>query len=81
VPFLLLTNGGGHHDKDRVEKLSEKLKIPLDTDMFIQSHTPFADMERFKEKTIMVIGGEGDNCRQVAEKSDLITSQLLAGTT
>jgi ribonucleotide monophosphatase NagD (HAD superfamily) len=81
VPFLLLTNGGGHHDKDRVEKLSEKLKIPLDTDMFIQSHTPFADMERFKDKTIMVIGGEGDNCRQVAEKSDLITSQLLAGTT
>jgi HAD superfamily hydrolase (TIGR01456 family) len=36
--------------------------------MFVQSHTPFADMEEYKNKTVMVVGGDGDSCRRVAEK-------------
>ncbi|KAI8937577.1 hypothetical protein NX059_005291 [Plenodomus lindquistii] len=35
--------------------------------MFVQSHTPFADMNDLKQKTVMVVGGEGDKCRAVAE--------------
>jgi ribonucleotide monophosphatase NagD (HAD superfamily) len=76
IPFILLTNGGGKHEKDRVSELSHRLDVPLDTSMFVQSHTPFAELvqstddgrEAMKDKCILVVGGEGDNCRQVAEK-------------
>ena len=56
-------------------ELSERLGVPLDVDLFIQSHTPFADLvhgipsqEALKEKCILVTGGDGDMCRKVAEK-------------
>ena len=67
IPFILLTNGGGKHESDRVADLSSRLNIPLDTSMFVQSHTPFADMDHLKDKTVMVVGGEADKCRKVAE--------------
>ncbi len=43
--------------------------------MFVQSHTPFAELvhgvedsgEGFKDKCILVTGGDGDKCRKVAE--------------
>lgn len=41
--------------------------------MFVQSHTPFAELandlgeENLKDKCILVVGGEGDKCRRVAE--------------
>ncbi|KAJ4983489.1 had superfamily [Stagonosporopsis vannaccii] len=68
IPFILLTNGGGKHESERVADLSRKLCVPLDTSMFIQSHTPFADMVQYKDKTVMVVGGTEDKCRQVAEQ-------------
>lgn len=51
-----------------MDDLSRKLKVPLDTSMFIQSHTPFADMDEYKDKAILVVGGDEDRCRVVAEK-------------
>jgi len=36
--------------------------------MFIQSHTPFADLVEYKDKTILVVGGDEDKCRVVAER-------------
>jgi hypothetical protein len=43
--------------------------------MFVQSHTPFAELVHaengtgtLKDQCILVVGGEGDNCRKVAEK-------------
>jgi HAD superfamily hydrolase (TIGR01456 family) len=50
-----------------VADLSRKLQVPLDTSMFVQSHTPFADMDQYKDKTVMVVGGDEDKCRHVAE--------------
>lgn len=74
IPFILLTNGGGKHEAERVEELAKVLGLPLDTSMFIQSHTPFADLAHgneetaaLKDKCILVIGGERDTCRTVAE--------------
>jgi hypothetical protein len=66
IPFILLTNGGGKLESDRVQELSEKLDIPLDVGMFVQSHTPFAMMDEYKDKTILVAGGDGEKCRNVA---------------
>lgn len=71
VPFILLTNGGGKSENERVQDLSKKLELPLDTDMFIQSHTPFAQLARGKgslaEKCVLVVGGDAGKCRKVAE--------------
>ena len=75
VPFILLTNGGGKHEEERVADLSERLRVPLDPHMFVQSHTPFAAMVRgdeespgLRDECILVVGGEGDRCRRVAER-------------
>jgi HAD superfamily hydrolase (TIGR01456 family) len=74
IPFILLTNGGGKHESDRVAELSDKLSVPLDTSMFVQSHTPFAELvhgvggrKGLKDKCIMVLGGDHGKCRDVAE--------------
>ncbi|KIV77740.1 TIGR01456 family HAD hydrolase [Exophiala sideris] len=72
IPFILLTNGGGKHESERVKDLSKKLSLSLDTSMFVQSHTPFAELvhgeKGLRNKCIMVVGGEGGKCREVAEK-------------
>lgn len=66
VPFMLLTNGGGYHEEERAKKLTQEIGIPIDTSMIVQSHTPFADLESYKKGTALIVGGERDNCRQVA---------------
>ncbi|KAF3941286.1 hypothetical protein ABW19_dt0201049 [Dactylella cylindrospora] len=57
VPFILLTNGGGKHESERVEELSHLLDVPITEDMFIQSHTPFKGLVG-KYNSILAIGGE-----------------------
>ena len=76
IPFILLTNGGGKTEEERVKDLSETLDVPLDTSNFMQSHTPFQELvvgqpggrEGLRNKHVLVVGGEGDRCRQVAER-------------
>ncbi|KAI0476243.1 putative HAD superfamily hydrolase [Xylariaceae sp. FL0804] len=52
IPFILLTNGGGKHESERVAELSANLGVPLTTDNFVQSHTPFQELlEDHKKKT------------------------------
>ena len=70
IPFILLTNGGGRSETARVNELSTLLDVPLNVDMFVQSHTPFAELRKqYEGKTVLVIGGhEGGNLvRKVAE--------------
>jgi HAD superfamily hydrolase (TIGR01456 family) len=74
VPFILLTNGGGKHESERVRDLSSELEVSLDPSMFVQSHTPFAELvhgdssKSLRDKCILVVGGEGGRCREVAEQ-------------
>lgn len=75
IPFLLLTNGGGKHETERVAEISEKLGIPLDATDIVQSHSPFAELVKgpdessaLEHKCVLVAGGDGDNCRRVAER-------------
>ena len=69
IPFILLTNGGGKTEVERVQEISDRLEVPLDVSMFIQSHTPFTELVgEYKDKCILVLGGEGDKVRKVAEK-------------
>lgn len=41
IPFILLTNGGGKPEAERVAELSSRLGVELDVSNFVQSHTPF----------------------------------------
>ncbi|TLD22443.1 hypothetical protein PspLS_08146 [Pyricularia sp. CBS 133598] len=68
IPFILLTNGGGKHERERVAELSAKLGVPLTTDNFVQSHTPFSEIDKFKEKNILVTGSNAAKSREIAEE-------------
>ena len=47
------------------------LGVPLDVGMFVQSHTPFEGMAQgvksLRDKCVLVVGGDGEKCREVAE--------------
>jgi len=73
IPFILLTNGGGKREADRVADLSQKLDIDfLTTDNFVQSHTPFRELvhgpEGLENKTILVTGSNYGKCRDIAKR-------------
>jgi HAD superfamily hydrolase (TIGR01450 family) len=75
IPFILLTNGGGKTEAQRVADLSKYLDVPIDESMFVQSHTPFTQLVEghknradLKDACVLVLGGEGNDCRHIAEK-------------
>ncbi len=47
--------------------LQEKLDVEITTDMFMQSHTPFAELREYHDKTVLVVGGDYDKCQKVAQ--------------
>ncbi|CAZ85713.1 unnamed protein product [Tuber melanosporum] len=67
IPFILLTNGGGISEVARCEDLSSRLDFPIAPSQLVQSHTPAKNYTKFYE-TILVVGGEGENCRKIAEE-------------
>ncbi|KAI8961824.1 HAD-superfamily hydrolase [Daldinia sp. FL1419] len=73
IPFILLTNGGGKHETERVADLSARLGVELSTDNFIQSHTPFQELAHgcdggLRDKNILVTGSDAAKCRVIAEQ-------------
>ncbi|KAI2470119.1 putative HAD superfamily hydrolase [Annulohypoxylon bovei var. microspora] len=75
IPFILLTNGGGKHETERVKDLSQRLGVELTTDNFVQSHTPFQELVHhghhnaagLRDKNILVTGSDAAKCRAIAE--------------
>ncbi|KAF3058111.1 putative CDP-alcohol phosphatidyltransferase class-I family protein C22A12.08c [Daldinia childiae] len=68
-PFIFLTNGGGHTEQSRVEKLGQRLGLTLDVEQFVQSHTPYYDLvPEYGDKTVLVLGAQGDQIRDLAHK-------------
>ncbi|KAI6778916.1 uncharacterized protein J7T54_003852 [Emericellopsis cladophorae] len=70
IPFIFLTNSGGVTEKVNLEKLASRLgDITFDETQIVQSHTPFrALVDEYKDKTVLVLGGHGDNIRQAANE-------------
>jgi HAD superfamily hydrolase (TIGR01456 family) len=66
VPYIFLTNGGGKFETERCLDLSQQLEIDVRPGQFICGHTP---MREFADRygTVLVVGGEGEKCRDVAE--------------
>ncbi|KAF4973451.1 hypothetical protein FSARC_276 [Fusarium sarcochroum] len=69
IPFILLTNGGGKHEDERVQDLSHKLKVKISAEQFVQSHTPFKGLaSELHDKTILVTGSDAAKIRNIAEQ-------------
>ncbi|GAA5827990.1 hypothetical protein JCM5353_002864 [Sporobolomyces roseus] len=67
-PFLCLTNGGGTLELARSKRLTNELQVPIGEHQIVQSHTIFRSMlHKYADKPVLVVGGIGDNCRQIAE--------------
>lgn len=66
IPHIFLTNGSGKPEAERCEQLSKILRSPISTKQFIQSHTPMSALAEYYN-TVLVVGGEGYRCREVAE--------------
>ncbi|KAJ9155223.1 HAD hydrolase [Pleurostoma richardsiae] len=83
IPFILLTNGGGRLEADRVADLSARLGVPLTTDNFVQSHTPFRQMtDTLADSPILVTGSDAARARAIAEaygfRSVITSADVLA---
>lgn len=66
VPYIFVTNGGGKTEAERCIDLSRQLEMEVSPGQFICGHTPMREMAE-KFKTVLVVGGEGEKCRIVAE--------------
>ncbi|KAJ5288077.1 phosphatase [Penicillium angulare] len=66
VPYIFLTNGGGKTEEERCSDLSHQLGQKIDRGQFICGHTPMREMAQ-RYNTVLVVGGEGEKCRIVAE--------------
>ncbi|TID18312.1 HAD superfamily hydrolase-like protein [Venturia nashicola] len=66
IPYIFVTNGGGKTEQERCVQLSKQLEIEVSPGQFICGHTPMREMAE-KYKTVLVVGGEGEKCRHVAE--------------
>lgn len=82
VPWILMTNGGGISESARAEKLREKLNIPVEVEQVVQSHTPMKALKGKEDMTVLVIGGDRDYSRYVAEeygfKKVVVTADYIA---
>jgi HAD superfamily hydrolase (TIGR01456 family) len=61
-----VTNGGGKTEEERCIQLSNQLQMEVSPGQFICGHTPMREMAE-KYETVLVVGGEGDKCREVAK--------------
>ncbi|KAI0020686.1 HAD-like domain-containing protein [Xylariomycetidae sp. FL0641] len=86
IPFILLTNGGGKHERDRVADLQQRLGVPLSTANFVQSHTPFRELvdggPALRDKNVLVTGSDAARARAIAEaygfRNVVIPADILA---
>ncbi|KAL8665166.1 MAG: hypothetical protein Q9202_002387 [Teloschistes flavicans] len=83
VPYIFVTNGGGKTEQERCLDLSRQLEMEISPAIYLRyiadhsashgphsfldpGHTPMREMAQ-KYNTVLVVGGEGDKCRTVAE--------------
>ncbi|KAK5090886.1 hypothetical protein LTR05_001063 [Lithohypha guttulata] len=77
IPSIFLTNGGGKTELKRAKDLNTKLSLPekyhIQESQLVQSHTPLRELATthgdpsYKKKCVLVVGGDDDKCRRVAE--------------
>lgn len=64
IPYILLTNGGGQLEKERVEFISQSLNVPISPLQIVLSHSPYKALIN-KYDRILAVGTP--SVRKVAE--------------
>jgi HAD superfamily hydrolase (TIGR01456 family) len=66
VPVVFLTNGGGHTEAKRAEKLSDLLSVPVSPSQVILSHSPMRSYASsvVRGRSVLTVGGP--DCPKVA---------------
>lgn len=68
IPYIMMTNGGGSTEADRVARLSAELGIPVHPSQMVQSHTVLRSLaHKYADEPVLVLGGINDAVRKVAE--------------
>lgn len=67
IPWILLTNGGGKSEVDKVNEVSRIIGVDIEETQLVQSHTPYRALAP-KYERVLVVGGDDDRCRKVAEE-------------
>jgi HAD superfamily hydrolase (TIGR01456 family) len=67
IPWILMTNGGGISEADRAKALTSKLGIDVRVEQIVQSHTPLTILPDRENLRVLVIGGNRDYSRRVAQ--------------
>lgn len=81
IPYIMLTNGGGHTEKAHAELLSKRLGVAVDEDHFIQSHTPFKSfIKAHKDQWVLCLGGEKTNIKELAQAYGFSADRVLTSS-
>lgn len=70
IPYILMTNGGGVLESRKAEEVAQITGGPAISPLqVVQSHTPMKALVQDPEfNRVLVVGGDGDNARKVAEQ-------------
>jgi len=81
IPFLFITNGGGHLESHRAKILSEKMQLEIHSGQIILSHTPMRTLaDVFSRKRVMILGcrNEMEVARQYGFERTVSPQQFCA---
>lgn len=70
IPYILMTNGGGVLEKYKADEITKITGInpPISPLQIVQSHTPIKALALNNGfNRVLVLGGDGDNAREVAK--------------
>lgn len=78
IPFIMLTNSGGHHEEIHSSRVGERVGTAIEEDQFVQSHTPFKlVIEHYKNQWVLVLGGSKDQIKDLAAAYGLNPDMIL----
>lgn len=78
IPFIMLTNGGGHTEGIHSKQVSERIGAEIKEDQFVQSHTPFKSViGQYSGEWVLVLGGSKDQIRDLSASYGLDPQKVL----
>lgn len=81
IPFILLTNGGGHTEATHSKMVGSRLGLHIDENQFVQSHTPFKSfLEQYQEQWVLCLGGEKTKIKELARAYGFNPNTILSSS-
>ncbi|CAN8096410.1 unnamed protein product [Discula destructiva] len=79
IPYIMLTNGGGHTEAAHATMLAARLGIEVDEEQFVQSHTPYKSfLHAYEGQWVLCLGGEKANIKALATAYEFTADKVLS---